>query len=1130
LKKGENMGTSRKQKESHNLFKNEHFWYKDAIIYEVHVRAFFDSDGDGTGDFTGLTQKLEYLKDLGITAVWLLPFYPSPLKDDGYDISDYYNVHPDYGTLHDFTHFLYEAHKKEIRVIIEFCLNHTSDQHPWFQRARKSQKGSKWRDFYVWSDTVDRYREARIIFKDFESSNWSWDPIAEAYYWHRFYSHQPDLNYHNPAVKKAILEIVDFWFDLGVDGMRLDAVPYLFEDEGTNCENLPETHQFLKDLRAHVDTKFKDRMLLAEANQWPEDAALYFGTGDEAHMAYHFPLMPRLFLSLRMEDSYPIIDILQQTPQIPDSCQWGLFLRNHDELTLEMVTDEERDYMYQVYAKDPLQRINLGIRRRLAPLMRNDRREMELMNVLLFSLPGTGILYYGDEIGMGDNFYLGDRNGVRTPMQWNSDMNAGFSRSNPQQLYLPVIIDPEYHYLAINVQNQQRNPSSFLWWIKRLIGITKQNRAFSRGSITFLNTKNPKVLAFFREYQDEKILVIVNLAKTSQFVQLEIADCAGTVPIEIFSGNKFPPIKEELYTLTIGPHDYFWFQILEKIMITREDFLKSIPSFSLTTTKGGFITSKGGRYIEEILQLYIKRWNDTKWERKGQGRIRILEQIPLGTSYLNPSDIIILEETFHDGTTRLIYLPVILVSGDDAQKIIQEVPNYVITHLIFGPREGILCESYFDRTFREIFLSLIARRKMIRGMNGTIKILIDRKYRILLTHQMKQSTPLLHAGKGLCHFIISLNGLSLKLYRSLEEGENPACETLHFLHEQTPFRNCPIHAGSIQYKQPMTESRVIGVLQETAETKGNGILFAEDAVTSFFNTVLSTREDLAVRSITPADLLISEPDLPVIAKDIIGPFCLYMLDILGKRTGELHLALASSQGNPDFDPEPFTLHYQRSLYQAFHSQIRLLFRNMSSSLHEIPEIHHDVIKDLIASELHIIEELQPIIKKKISTLKTRIHGDYHLGNILFSGKDFIIVNFEGDPTKPLTERRLKYCPFRDVAGMIWSLHYSAYSMFSQVTLVRPEDVVFLKPWVEFWVSCVTRSFLSSYLTVIRDAEFFPKDSNDLDLLLRIYTLERAITKIGYIKTIRPDRIHIAIAVLNAILAERISTRHLTLCE
>ena len=536
-------------------------WYRDAIIYQVHIKAFVDSDADGIGDFRGLIGKLDYLQQLGITAVWLLPFYPSPQRDDGYDIADYCNVNPSYNTLREFKELLRAAHSRGIRVITELVLNHTSDQHPWFQRARRAKPGSVHRDFYVWSDTPEKYREARIIFQDFEISNWTWDPLAKAYYWHRFYSHQPDLNFDNPKVQAEMLRVIDFWMRMGVDGVRLDAVPYLFERSGTNCENLPETHAFLKKLRAHLDRSFKNRMLLSEANQWPEDAAAYFGDGDESNMAFHFPLMPRMFMAIEMEDRFPIVDILDQTPAIPEGCQWAIFLRNHDELTLEMVTDEERDYMYRVYASDPKARINLGIRRRLAPLMENNRRKIELMNMLLFSLPGTPIIYYGDEIGMGDNYFLGDRNGVRTPMQWNPDRNAGFSTASPQKIFMPVIIEAEYHYESINVENQERNPSSLLWWMRRTIAMRKRFKAFSCGTLEMLASDNPKVLTFIRSFEEENILVVINLSRFSQTVTVDLCRYAGMVPEEVFSRNRFPLIQETRYHFTMGPYDSFWFTL-----------------------------------------------------------------------------------------------------------------------------------------------------------------------------------------------------------------------------------------------------------------------------------------------------------------------------------------------------------------------------------------------------------------------------------------------------------------------------------------------------------------------------------------------------------------------------------------
>jgi maltose alpha-D-glucosyltransferase / alpha-amylase len=536
-------------------------WYKDAIIYELHVKAFADSNNDGIGDFGGLMQKLDYLQDLGVTCLWLLPFFPSPLKDDGYDISDYMNVHPSYGTVEDFQAFLSAAHERDLQVLVELVINHTSDQHPWFQAARNAPPGSPEREFYVWSDTPELYKDARIIFTDTEKSNWTWDPVAKAYYWHRFFSHQPDLNYDNPHVLAEVIKIFRHWLDMGVDAVRLDAIPYIIERDGTNCENLPETHAVIKAIRAEIDKDYANRMILAEANQWPSDVRPYFGEGDECHMAFHFPLMPRIYMSLRQEDRLPILDIMAQTPQIPDTCQWALFLRNHDELTLEMVTMDERDYMYIAYSADPRMRINLGIRRRLAPLLDNNRRRVELLNSLLFSFPGTPVIYYGDEIGMGDNIYLGDRNGVRTPMQWNGDRNAGFSRAIPARLYSPVIMDPVFGYEAINVEAQQSDQSSLLTWVRNMIALRKLFRVFGRGTLEFLNPSNRKILAYVRKYDGEQVLCVANLSRFAQPVDLDLAALEGMVPVEMLGYVEFPVITQQPYRLTLGPYGFFWLEL-----------------------------------------------------------------------------------------------------------------------------------------------------------------------------------------------------------------------------------------------------------------------------------------------------------------------------------------------------------------------------------------------------------------------------------------------------------------------------------------------------------------------------------------------------------------------------------------
>jgi len=535
-------------------------WYKDAVFYEVHVKAFMDADGNGVGDFAGLTGKLDYLHDLGVDCLWILPMYPSPLRDDGYDIADFYGILSSYGTVADFQKFLDAAHDRGLRVIADLVMNHTSDAHPWFQAAR-ADRLSPQRDYYVWSDSDRKYREARIIFTDTEKSNWTFDPVAKQYYWHRFFSHQPDLNYDNPAVNTAMLDVMRFWLDRGLDGFRCDAVPYLIEREGTSCENLPETHAILKEFRRVIDAEYAGRVLLAEANQWPEDVRPYFADGDEFHMAFHFPLMPRLYMGVRREDRQPITDIFTHTPAIPPNCQWCLFLRNHDELTLEMVTNEERDYMYYAYASDPAMKLNLGIRRRLAPLMDNDRRRIELLNCLLLTLPGSPIVYYGDEIGMGDNVYLGDRNGVRTPMQWSDDRNAGFSSADPAALYLPVITNPTYHYQAVNVAAQEKDPASMLNTMRRLIAVRKRSPAWGRGTIEFLRPRNQAILAYLRAWRDDTLLVVANLSARTQPVELDLTAHEGTEPIEMLSGNRFPRVTHAPYFLSLGPHGYYWFRL-----------------------------------------------------------------------------------------------------------------------------------------------------------------------------------------------------------------------------------------------------------------------------------------------------------------------------------------------------------------------------------------------------------------------------------------------------------------------------------------------------------------------------------------------------------------------------------------
>src|ERR1700761_4353575 len=701
---------------------NDPLWYKDAIIYEAHVRAMFDSNADGMGDFRGLAEKLDYLEDLGVTAIWLLPFFPSPWKDDGYDISDFRTVHTSYGTLRDFQNFLREAHRRGLRVITELVINHTSDQHEWFQRSRRAEPGSSWRNFYVWSDSPDKYAGTRIIFKDFEPSNWSWDPVAKAYYWHRFYSHQPDLNFDNPAVRRTVMHTLDFWAQMGVDGFRLDAIPYLFEREGTSCENLPETHAFLKELRQHLDKSYPDCMLLAEANMWPEDAVAYFGSGDECHMSFHFPLMPRLFMALRLEDRLPIVEILKRTPAIPETCQWAMFLRNHDELTLEMVTDEERDYMYRVYASDKRARINLGIRRRLAPLLGNDRPRIEVMNALLFSMPGTPVIYYGDEIGMGDNVYLGDRNGVRTPMQWSPDRNAGFSAANPQKLYLPVNIDPAYHYEAVNVESQQDNPNSLLNWTKRLIALRKQYKVFGRGVMKFVQPSNQAILAYFRRYQEETILVVANLSRFAQPVQLDLHKYQGYTPVEMFGRTDFPVIGETYSPLTLGPNSFFWFALEQRaipVTIAAPSVEAGQPAIPVIMVPA--IADLWDPSVRTSLNGALQQFLPSRtWFRSKDRRFRSLDITEVIRVERDKYLILIVRAEYTSGDPEIYVVPVASAAGNEAQFLREDYPDSLIAevHASDGSRE-FLYSATDDKQFCTDLLDAFARRRRLHGEYGS---------------------------------------------------------------------------------------------------------------------------------------------------------------------------------------------------------------------------------------------------------------------------------------------------------------------------------------------------------------------------------------------------------------------------
>jgi maltose alpha-D-glucosyltransferase/alpha-amylase len=1103
---------------STTYFEPDPLWYKDAIIYQLHIKAFCDGTGDGIGDFKGLKNKLDYLEGLGVTALWLLPFYPSPLRDDGYDTADYMRVHPDYGTLKDFKAFLKAAHERGIRVITELVLNHTSNEHQWFQRARKAKPGSKERDYYVWSDIPDKYKDARIIFTDFETSNWTWDSVAGAYYWHRFYSHQPDLNYDNPEVQKAMLRVIDFWFSMGVDGVRLDAVPYLYEREGTNCENLPETHAFLKKLRAHVDTKFKDKMLLAEANQWPEDAAAYFGSGDECHTAFHFPLMPRMFMSLHMEDSFPIIDILRNIPALPDGCQWALFLRNHDELTLEMVTDEERDYMYRVYAKDPRAKINLGIRRRLSPLLGNNRGRIELMYILLLSFPGTPVIYYGDEIGMGDNYYLGDRNGVRTPMQWNADRNAGFSKANPQKLYLPVIIDPEYRYEAVNVENQERNSSSLLWWMRRVIAMRKRFSCFSRGTLEIVPSNNLKVLSFTRQYLDETMLVIANLSRFSQHVELDLSRHAGCIPEEVFSRNTFPSIKKTPYMLALGPHNHYWF------LLHKEEEVAGVGEATpelVVNVKGTWETILQNKQREEferlILPGYLKR---CRWfGAKG----RVIRSTKIKEDILIRNDaaachVLLVEVGYREGEDEWYLLPLSFAAEPESNKIIEEFSQGIIARLHVEDTEGVLYDSTYDQAFHKALLNTIAHRRKVKGRNGDLIGLPGKQFRHLSgTKESDTASRALKAEQSNTSIIYD-DRLFLKLYRRLDEGVHPDCEIVRFLTEETAFSNVPPFAGAVEYRQEGSEPITVALLQGFVSNIGDAWTYTLDVAARYFERALSKKEE-AKDIVRPGDsfLDVDPSRIPALMEELIGGLYLELASLLGKRTGELHLALGSRSEAASFAPEPFSLLYQRSVYQSMQSLVIRTMQSLAHNLDRIPEHIRDETQAILTAEQEIVRRMQKILEKKFSAMKIRIHGDYHLGQVLYTGKDFVIMDFEGEPARPLGERRLKRSPLRDVAGMIRSFHYAAHGALFLRSSFRPEDVALLESWIGPWYYYISGIFLHSYLNTVGKASFLPQERDELEILLHTFLLEKAVYELGYEMNNRPDWVIIPLRGIQSIM-------------
>ncbi len=967
---------------------NDPLWYKDAIIYEAHVRAFYDSNADGMGDFRGLAEKLDYLEDLGVTTIWLLPFFPSPWKDDGYDISNFREVHSAYGTLRDFQYFLREAHRRNLRVITELVINHTSDQHEWFQKSRRAEPGSSWRDFYVWSDTPDKYAGTRIIFKDFEPSNWSFDPVAKAYYWHRFFSHQPDLNFDSPLVRRTVMRTLDFWADMGVDGFRLDAIPYLYEREGTSCENLPETHAFLGELRRHLDERYPNLMLLSEANMWPEDAVAYFGKGDECHMSFHFPLMPRLFMALRLEDRLPIVEILARTPPIPETCQWAMFLRNHDELTLEMVTDEERDYMYRSYAADHRARINLGIRRRLAPLLGNDRARIEVMNALLFSMPGTPVLYYGDEIGMGDNVYLGDRNGVRTPMQWSPDRNAGFSATNPQRLYLPVNIDPAYHYEAINVEAQQENPNSLLNWTKRIIALRKQYKAFGRGTLEFLLPSNKRVLTFIRRYEEEIILVVANLSRFAQAVELDLTKFKGFTPVEMFGRTDFPPVGDAYYPLTLGPNSFFWFAmeqravpvpVLTPELEPREERLPTVAVASFSDIWRAETINPG------LLRAITTFLPKTFWFRSKDRRFRSVRISDVISVIPGRAAIFLLHVEFTSGDPEIYQLPLALEIGDAAKQAEQKYAEFGVAHVQAGGNSsGFLYDAAADAAFCSSLLEAFAKRKRLRGESGAATA-----QRYTLFRKLWAGThPSLEPALMRSQFNTSIRfgeRFVFKVLRRVEPGIHSGAEMSQRLNgggeDSLPF--VVPFAGDMVYHAEGAEPIILGVLHGFVPNQGDGWHVTEQYLKAFLSDPANIPADA---TLAPGQML----SLPSVlsakgenAPEALAPY-LALVRTMARRIAEMHLVLAKPSNDPAFSPEPFNDFYRQSLY---HGYIGLTTRRLEFIRQHLSEMDADtrpLASKVLEYEPAILAKFKAIFEQRIDSMRTRFHGRLHLGHLLVS--------------------------------------------------------------------------------------------------------------------------------------------------
>ncbi|HSY07106.1 MAG TPA: maltose alpha-D-glucosyltransferase [Steroidobacteraceae bacterium] len=1081
-------------------------WYKDAVIYEVHVRAFADSNNDGIGDFPGLTSKLDYIQDLGVNAIWLLPFYPSPLRDDGYDIADYRNIHPQYGSRADFRTFVDEAHRRGLRIITELVINHTSDQHPWFQAARRAPAGSAKRNFYVWSDSPDRYAGTRIIFTDTESSNWTFDSVAKSYYWHRFFSHQPDLNFDNPHVERAVSRIMSFWLDQGVDGLRLDAIPYLIEREGTSNENLRETHAVVKRIRKVVDEHYADRVLLAEANQWPEDVRDYFGDGDECHMAFHFPLMPRMYMAIAQEDRHPIVEIMEQTPDIPANAQWAIFLRNHDELTLEMVTSKERDYMYQMFAADPRARLNLGIRRRLAPLLENDPERIKLMNSLLLSMPGSPIIYYGDELGMGDNFYIGDRNGVRTPMQWSPDRNAGFSHADPQRLYLPPIMDSIYGYEAVNVEAQTRDRASLLNWMKRMLQIRRTSQAFGRGSLQFVRPGNRKVLVYIRQFGDDTILCVANLARSAQPVEINLAAHKGAVPIELLGQTPFPPIGELPYLLTLAGYGFYWFRLSRDAAaptwhaerLPRDD----VPVLVLIDSWASFFPERVAAWRataalqlrtqleERLLPAFIaaQRWFGAKVA--GIARAQLADFLEwdskLGHWMLSVIDVDC------GGERAQYFLPLAIAFEDVPESHWLKLQPFAIARVRQQAAVGVLADAAADDSFSRAVVESIGAAEVLRTAQTRITFAPTAAYAQLRGDpgaELAAGAPLT---QGSNTAVKCGARLFLKFYRHLQPGVNPEAEIGRFLTEVAHFTHIAPVAGVVEYHRDGAEVATLGLLQAFIMNQGDGWDYTVNYLVRFLQ-----------------DQARIEP----LSVDVHGAY-LALVRTLAKRTAQLHRALATPTEDPAFAAVPATAADVRAWRERVSSAIDSTFALLESAVERLPAAEQPHAADLLSRRKELAERVGASGAGEVRAQKIRVHGDYHLGQVLLVRNDFVIVDFEGEPARALAERREKQSPLRDVAGMLRSFAYARRAALRKTTPQSAEDAAKWETLLEAWENSARATFVTVYDEVARAARLY-ESLAEMRPLLKLFEIEKALYELRYELGNRPDWAVIPLRALQA---------------